>query len=69
MITVRARLVDGPEPVSAIEVTGHGRQHPGDIEGATLCSITSTTLETAIAYLAAVAEQHPDHIQFQLTKE
>lgn len=69
MITIRARLVDGAEPVSSIEVTGHGRQHPGDTTGAALCSTSSTAIETVIAYLAAVAEQYPEHMEFHLTKE
>lgn len=60
MIKVRVRLEDG---LSLIEVTGHGRDHSGDLDGARACAAVSTATETCAAYLHALAQQDPDHIQ------
>ena len=66
MIEIRACLIEGR---SSIEVIGHGRETPGDLDGIRACAAVSTAAETAIAYMAALAEQDPEHIRFELTKE
>jgi uncharacterized protein YsxB (DUF464 family) len=66
LIEVTAVLGDGR---TFIDVTGHGRSTPDDIDGARVCAITSTVTEIAIAYLSAVAEQYPNHLRFHLSKE
>ena len=63
MIEVRVRLADG---LTSIEVTGHGRDEPGDLDGARACTAVSVATETAAAYLQALAQQDPNHIRFTL---
>ena len=60
MIEVRVRLSDG---LTAIEVTGHGRDVPGDLDGVRACTAVSVLTESVIAYLAVLAQHHPEHIR------
>jgi len=64
VIEIRACLTPGR---TSIEVTGHGRDEPGDLDGIRACAAVSVATETAIAYLSALAEQDPVHIRFTLT--
>jgi len=66
VIEVRVRLAGGH---SLIEVTGHGREVPGDLDGARACTAVSVATETAAAYLHALAQKDPEHIRFHLTEE
>ena len=63
MIDIRVLLGDG---LTRIEVSGHGRVDPGDLDGACACTAVSVATETACAYLHALTQQDPEHIRFQI---
>ena len=63
MIEVRVLLGDG---LTRIEVSGHGRDHPGDLDGALACTQVSVATEIAAAYLRELAQRDPEHIRFTI---
>ena len=63
MIDIRVRLLSG---LTAIEVTGHGREQPDDLDGVRACAAVSVATETCAAYLEALARQDPEHIRFHI---
>jgi uncharacterized protein YsxB (DUF464 family) len=66
LITISARFAPGH---TLIEVTGHGRDTPGDLDGARACTAVSVATETCVAYLNALAQQDPEHLRVEITQE
>jgi len=66
VITISARLAPGH---TLIEVTGHGRDEPGDLDGARACAAVSVATELTIAYLNALAQQDPAHIRVEIKQQ
>ncbi|MBN1174003.1 MAG: ribosomal-processing cysteine protease Prp [Micromonosporaceae bacterium] len=62
MIGIRAHLGDG---LTRIEVTGH----EGHREQGRVCAAVSAITHTALLGLQAVAAQHPDLVNIEITQE